>query len=259
MSLLPLFVPAINTYRTAATVAARRQALKRLAQLTTAEGGYWAASILGGSQVYKYFHSDGTMPKRTLHLRGRLGSALLHGSKRTKYSAPGRARRSTYRPGAPSKNRRTGGVIGRFQPSPGTEYKWKDTDYDITSASPGVVTSLVPTIIPRGTGPSDRIGTGVILKSLHFKGLALNDPLTASNGSGSFTYYLVLDKECNGVLPAVTDIFTGTDLTQAMIELANSARFVVIKKWIFNFNPGAGVSGAYSHQTRNIDYYAKCN
>lgn len=163
--------------------------------------------------------------------------------------------RSTYG----NRNRRTGGTIGRFQPDGGSELKWKDTDYSFSSASPGVVEALVPTIILRGTGPSERVGTGVTLKSLQFNGLILNDPLTATNGSTSMRLYLVLDKECNGVEPGVAEIFTGTDLTQAMPEIANSARFVVIKSWNFAFNPNAGVSGAYSHQVRAVKYFAKCN
>lgn len=43
------------------------------------------------------------------------------------------------------------------------------------------------------------------------------------------------------------------------INLANSSRFKIIKKWEIRQQATAGVSGAYSNTSRTINFYKKCN
>ena len=41
--------------------------------------------------------------------------------------------------------------------------------------------------------------------------------------------------------------------------MANSERFKILKKFVYEFASGAGVSGAYARGVRNMDWYAKLN
>lgn len=266
-------VPAlVNSYRAARTAAEATRYARAIGGIIGFEASTWTATGLAYI-YYKHHHVSKKMPQKRLGYSSTMSAARQRLSNDLESVARGnrsakRTMGANYRPmalshstyyNASNRNRRTGGVIGRFQPSPGNELKWLDTSYNVATSNPGTVIGLVPTIVVRGTGPTERIGIGIIIKSLQFKGLALNDPLGASIGSGTFYYFLVLDKESNGVAPGILDIFTDSNLTVANVNLANSARFTIIKKWVHNFNPGAGVSTAYSHRNKVIDYYAKAN
>ena len=48
-------------------------------------------------------------------------------------------------------------------------------------------------------------------------------------------------------------------MKDALINLDNSKRFRILKKCIFTFQSGAGVSGAYNEVTLPFEYYRKLN
>jgi hypothetical protein len=95
----------------------------------------------------------------------------------------------------------------------------------------------------QGSGASDRIGSKIAIESIQCKfNLAAPGAYTAASAGGATTLYsphvrvmLVHDKQPNGVIAAATDILTlaavpsaSTDCTQAIRELANTARFSVL-------------------------------
>lgn len=83
-------------------------------------------------------------------------------------------------------------------------------------------------------------------------------PSAAANASGVMIIYLVQDMQTNGAAAAVTDVFTGTDPTIAMVNMANSKRFKILKKIVRTFNSQAGVTTAYNTVHMHIDYFKKC-
>jgi len=77
--------------------------------------------------------------------------------------------------------------------------------------------------------------------------------------SGAFWMYLILDSQANGALPAVTDIFTSVNLEVANINIENSKRFRIIRKWCVDLNPQAGVSAGYNNISKCFDTFLKVN
>lgn len=238
MSFIPVIVYAANAYRAAATAEEASAALTTLGYSVSAETAYWGASIYG----VHYFLSEtqeGSMAPKTGGARKKLKTSMSSASG-TRLKSKSTSRTSASKSRAASRNRRTGGVIGRFQPSSGvTELKFIDTAYNITPIVAATVFNQSPNIIVQGTGPSQRVGLGVTIKSVQLRGTMRYDPGTASRGTDTCYMYLILDKECNGVIPTAfgsDGVFTSDDLDVSHVNIANSFRFTILKKWIFNFN-----------------------
>ena len=119
------------------------------------------------------------------------------------------------------------------------------------------VTSLVGAA--QGAGDSQRVGRRIIVRSIQVRGTFLAVPTTSANFSGTVYLYLVQDTQCNGANPATTDIFTGTDMGAAMLNIENTQRFRILKKWVVSFNAMAGVSAAYNNISRHIEWYKRCH
>lgn len=160
---------------------------------------------------------------------------------------------------------RTGGYYGRYPkrkylPADG-ELKFLDTN--ITGYSVPFV-SVIPTngqinLIPQGDTESSRDGRKVIIRSIHSKGTFSYLPSTDLTAATNVFCYLIWDKQCNGAAASATDVFTSSNLSLAMMNLANSDRFRVLKKFKLAFNPPAGQSGAYNNVTKTYEFYKKCN
>jgi len=142
------------------------------------------------------------------------------------------------------------------------EKKFFDTtlsfQIDATSetASTGATGQLC--LIPQGDTESTRDGRQCTIDSITIKGLLTFDPAAAADASGVTWIYLVQDTQTNGAQAAITDIFTTSTLIN-MVNLANSSRFKLLKKWVHTWNPPAGATGAYNTQSAYLDYYMKCN
>lgn len=149
--------------------------------------------------------------------------------------------------------------VTRFMPS-GGELKFFDTAVDFTIDTTGEVPATGQlNLIPQGAGESQRIGRKVTIKSINFNGLVLYNPTTDTNGSDFVTIYLVLDKQCNGAAASATDVLTTVDFFKAQRNLANSERFVIMKRWQFSLQSQAGASGAFGKVQRGLKFYKKCN
>jgi len=160
---------------------------------------------------------------------------------------------------------RTGGFYGRFgnqakrlgnQP----ELKFFDTslsfNFDNTAEVPATGQLA---LIPQGDTESTRDGRLAYIKSIQIRGQALYQPSSGANAADTAFLYLVLDTQANGAAAAITDVFTSNVMATNMLNLNNSARFRIIKKWVMNFNSGAGVTTAYNNVVKQIEYYKKCN
>lgn len=193
------------------------------------------------------------MPRTPLSARKTPARSKLGRGSRTKHRY---TNRPTYNPGVT----RTGGYYGRFQPG-GNELKFFDTVFsggiDATGEiAPGGGTQTALNLIAQGTTESQRIGRKCVIKRIDLKG-----DITLANNIGSATYNvcLILDTQANGAYPTYTDVFE-TDSPRSFLNLANSQRFRVMKRWfgVLNQNAGDG-SGGYQSVRRTLKFNKSCN
>lgn len=158
----------------------------------------------------------------------------------------------------PGKNR-TSGFYGRFS-GPGGETKFFDTALAFTYDATGEVPATGQlNLIPQGVTESTRIGRKCVIKSIQLRGVQYFSP-GASAVAATVTYlYLVQDTQCNGAAAAITDVITSNDMANGMINMANSSRFKILKRWVIPFNSAAGVSAAFNNIIKPLEFYKKCN
>ncbi len=85
--------------------------------------------------------------------------------------------------------------------------KFLDTSFDVSSiASAGSLSSSL-CLLPQGTGQSERLGIHVDISTLHLKFVAVKLGGGSNASTAGFVRVLaLLDHQCNGAMPAVTDI-----------------------------------------------------
>lgn len=143
-----------------------------------------------------------------------------------------------------------------FQP----ELKFFDTALSFTVDTTGEVPATGQlALIPQGDTESTRDGRLAYIKSIQIRANLDWAPAAAAAASAAVFIYVVLDTQCNGAAAAATDVFTSTGFGSAMLNLNNSGRFRIIKKFYLNFEPGAGATTAYNTMHKNIDWYKRCN
>lgn len=153
---------------------------------------------------------------------------------------------------------RTGGFYGRF--GKGGELKFFDTALSFNIDATGEVPATGQlNLIPQGVTESTRVGRKCVIKSIEMKFDTLLVPAAAANSATVSSVYVVLDKQCNGAAAVATDVFTGTVFPTALRNLANSERFVILKKFVWAQNSAAGVTTAYNNTVRHFEWYKKCN
>lgn len=81
-------------------------------------------------------------------------------------------------------------------------------------------------LLGNGAGPTARIGRRVTMKSLQIR-------FTAVAGNQAMRLMVCYDKQTNGALPAITDVVTSSGDFNAVQNLGNNQRFVVLCDQIF--------------------------
>jgi len=178
------------------------------------------------------------------------------------------ARRVQYVPAVPAAAAgtfRRVGFYGRYgrvalQQGHAPELKFFDTalafNFDVTGEVPA--TGQL-TLIPQGDTESTRDGRIAYIKSVQIRGRAAMTPGAAATISPTVYLYLVLDTQANGAAAAITDVFTSNDMGANMLNLNNSGRFRILKKWVIPFNVTAGATTAYNSYAVPVEFYKKCN
>jgi len=166
-------------------------------------------------------------------------------------------------PGFAGRFRRVGNY-GRFgtqsRNGTGAEKKFFDTaisfNFDNTMEVPATGQLA---LIPQGDTESTRDGRKAVVKSIQIRGALTFAPAAAAS-AGTITYlYLILDTQTNGAAAAITDVFTSNVSHSNMLQLNNSGRFRILKKWVHVYNSGAGVTTAYNIVTKSLEFFKKCN
>lgn len=184
-----------------------------------------------------------------------------HSSKRQKMSG------GSFTPGVT----RTGGVWDRSRKAAmkaHTELKWNDAA-PLTSAAFGSTATRVTLLgaspahtLASGTGSSDRIGKKITIKSIQLKGsIGLGN---TNSLSVVFHIWLCLDTQANGTLATLSDVIDSTSLDIARPVIANSERFRVLKKLVFECPAlystiTTGPTSGSLMLRQHFDYFKKCN
>lgn len=158
---------------------------------------------------------------------------------------------------------RTSGQYGRY--GAGGELKFFDTAIsflvDLTAEVPA--TGQL-NLIPQGVTESTRVGRACVIKSIQFRANLTMTSQTVAASSTNVWIYIVLDKQANGAAAGTTDVFdfsTAAQLPTALINMNNTKRFRILKKFKMAFNSTAYSSGgtAFATITKMIDWYKKCD
>ncbi len=160
---------------------------------------------------------------------------------------------------------RKSGFYGRYNKNTGTsELKFLDrTIPTLTVPIAGSVVNILPLLIPENTSPSGRIGRKIVVKSIGFR-----MHITLANSTlpdhDLLRIIILIDKQCNGAQPAVSDILQNANTATAFYNLQNSGRFEVIFNKYYNLFSRAGAGNTaggllYGGDTKFIHGYFKCN
>ncbi len=160
---------------------------------------------------------------------------------------------------------RKSGYYGRYGGGDGRtkEDKFLDTalnwTFDVTAEVPATGGQL--NLVPEGTNQDERVGRKITIHSIQIRGSVILDPAAGVIGTGIAYLYLVQDTQCNGAAAAVTDVVTSSNLNLGMINMANSSRFRILKRFVMNFaSPSSGGSTTtLTEQAKAFEYYKKCN
>lgn len=114
-------------------------------------------------------------------------------------------------------------------------------------------------LIPQGDTESTRDGRKATIKSVQIRGVVSVPPAAGAAIAGSCWMWLVLDTQANGAAAAATDVMTSAAAADCLLNLNNSGRFRILKKWAWNWAPTAGVSTAWANKTFNVEFFKSCN
>lgn len=174
-------------------------------------------------------------------------------SKKSQKSPKAAGSSAAVQPFVPGRER-ISGYYGRYNMPGSSEEKFFDTahTFAIDSTTEVPVTGQL-CLIPQGTQENARVGRKVTIKSIHFRARVTQS--VASNLQGAVYIAIVLDKQCNGAAASASDVIQGGDLGLGHINMANSERFSMLKRFTFTlpktFNESGGVA--------QLDWYHKCS
>lgn len=187
-----------------------------------------------------------------MYKRKRVASLGAYSSLKKAYSSSSKARaRAAVAAMAASR--------GRVSRTDG-ELKFFDTTLSFNVDATGEVPATGQLVlIPQGVTESTRVGRKCNIRSIQMKMDLVYTPAASATGVSVCYLYLIWDKQCNGAAAAATDVLTSASFQLALGNVANSSRFLVIKKWEVVLQSQAGVQTAFAADSKQIAYYKKCN
>lgn len=153
---------------------------------------------------------------------------------------------------------RTVGFYNRYaNEGLGGERRFFDQQENWTFADSAVVVVDSLNKLVQGAGSSDRIGRKAVIHSVQIRGEVRASSGGSTAGANLAYFYLVEDKQANGAVASVGDVLTSDILLRGLINLSNSKRFRIIKRFVIELNATAGVSGAFGDVIQEIDFFRK--
>jgi len=154
---------------------------------------------------------------------------------------------------------RKSGYYGRFSGRAG-EDKFFDTALTFSVDATGEVPATGQLVlIPQGVTESSRVGRKCTITSIYIKGTLIDIPAAAATAASVTFIYLVQDTQCNGAAAAITDVFVSNNLNRSFVNLSNSSRFKILKKWVIPMVAQSGVSTALNNSVKYIKYFKRCS
>ncbi len=163
---------------------------------------------------------------------------------------------------------RTAGYYGRFGPGAkgdaGPELKFHDLDIDQDPpATAGTIAEDSCVTIAQDMTESTRIGRKCVIRSINWRFRIVKKVSTAAaDTSDVCRVILYLDKQCNGVTAAVTDILESADF-QSFNNLANKSRFRTLMDREYALNScaggGDGTTEDYGENVTIDSFFKNCN
>ncbi len=132
---------------------------------------------------------------------------------------------------------------------------------DSVVATTGIV--ILAFTIADGNTQSQKDGLKITIKSIRIRyQLKLPATSTIADGTDICRILLVKDKQCNGALPAVSDILAGTDI-QNHKNLENSKRFTILSDRTITINSlgshGNGSTNSTLPASKSWQYFKRMN
>ena len=201
-----------------------------------------AYALTDGLTKTEAFHSQSGALLQDIRDHGGFKGNNMPGRRRKRYSRRSRTggrkryKRSGYN--------RTG--VGAIKFSRRGEVKY--FDYDIGSMNTPTTANTFaiggyPLTIPIGTGPSERIGRRIFIHSIHFKMRMEATGSASADQDINTVWCFCLDKQSNGSLPAVLDVYKTNDM-DGMRNLDNVNRFATVKKLNCHFKKTTVIVGS---------------
>jgi len=113
------------------------------------------------------------------------------------------------------------------------ELKYFDTAVNFSFDTTGEIPATGQlALIPQGDTATTRDGRQATIKSIQIRGDLNFVPAANAVAAGSTHLYLVQDRQCNGALAGIDDVFrnVGTPISMRFRNLANSQRFRILKR-----------------------------
>lgn len=149
---------------------------------------------------------------------------------------------------------------GRYTSGGGVELKFFDTALSFTIDATGEVPATGQLVlIPQNTTESGRIGRKCVIKSIQLRANVRFAPAAAATAATTVFIYLVQDTQANGAAAGATDVFESADFPVTLLNLNNSQRFRILKRFKFTLIPTAGATTAYNEVTEHLEYFGRCN
>ncbi len=188
------------------------------------------------------------------------GQRVRHTASYTRRRAVRAKGRKVFRRGSD----RTSGYYGRYRGVSVGEKKFHDIDVDdaVVAAAGGIQNTGSINLIPQGTTEITRIGRKAVIKSINWRYVCILPTRSDENGYDIIRVILYVDKQCNGVTAAITDILE-TAHYQSFRNLANSGRFRILLDKTHTLNASAAAGNGTANDTivmaRPFTFFKKCN
>ena len=158
---------------------------------------------------------------------------------------------------------RTAGFYGRYnrsslRSSSVSELKFFDTTIGNVAPTAGVILPTAGTLvpIPVGTGPSERIGRQVRVKSINAYLTVTKSSSATSTETVRLLY--VLDTQCNGAKPTVAEILAAPSYN-SFRNMANTKRFVILRDHELNITSQTWDGSTFASVSRQVNFFRKVN